>query len=102
MAKTAPLTPAQTKYLRGIAHGLNPVVTIGNNGLSESVMNELESSLEHHELLKIKIAAGDREDRKIVIEDVIKHTGAQMVQSIGKVFVIYRAKEKPELELPRG
>lgn len=94
-------TQTQIKYLRGIAHGLNPVVTIGNNGITESLMAELDSSLEHHELLKVKIAAGDRADRKEMIEYLLKHSGASLVQAIGKTVVLYREAEKPELELPK-
>jgi len=94
------LTPTQIKYLRGLAHGLNPIVTIGNNGVTESVLAELDRSLAHHELLKVKIAAGEREDRKAVIDYLIQNSGASLVQAIGKTVVLYRAAQPPELELP--
>ncbi|GAB6033821.1 ribosome assembly RNA-binding protein YhbY [Galenea microaerophila] len=95
------LSPTQIKYLRGLAHGLNPIVTIGNNGVTESVLAELDRSLAHHELLKVKIAAGEREDRKVVIDYLIQNSGASLVQAIGKTVVLYRAAQPPELELPK-
>jgi len=94
----------QKKHLRGIAHHLNPVIIIGQNGLSDGLMNELESTLDHHELIKIKIAAGDREERKEIIETVCNTTGAELVQAIGKVFVIYRPnpeKKDSDIRLPK-
>jgi RNA-binding protein len=102
--KTAqPLSQNQKKFLRGLAHGLNPVIIIGSNGVTESLMKELNQSLTHHELLKIKMAAGEREDRKAIIEYVIEQTGAQLVQSVGKMFVIFRAKPKDsQIPLPKA
>ncbi|MPQ77020.1 ribosome assembly RNA-binding protein YhbY [Hydrogenovibrio sp. JE_KL2] len=101
MSKNQKLSIQQIKFLRGIAHGLNPVVTIGINGVTDSLMEEVESSLAHHELLKIKLAAAERDDRKTIIDHVVQQTGSQLVQSIGKVFVIFRAKEKSEIILPK-
>ncbi|MBD3820682.1 MAG: ribosome assembly RNA-binding protein YhbY [Thiotrichales bacterium] len=101
MSKNQKLSIQQIKFLRGIAHGLNPVVTIGINGVTDSLMEEVESSLAHHELLKIKLAAAERDDRKAIIDHVVQQTDSQLVQSIGKVFVIFRPKEKSEIVLPK-
>ncbi|HBQ44735.1 MAG TPA: ribosome assembly RNA-binding protein YhbY [Thiomicrospira sp.] len=101
MANTKNLTNSQIKYLREIAHGLNPVIIIGGNGVTESLMEELESSLEHHELLKIKMASAERDDRKEMINYVLEKTNAELVQSIGKTFVIFRANDETELPLPK-
>ena len=101
MANTKNLTNSQIKYLRGIAHGINPVIIIGGNGVTESLMEELESSLEHHELLKIKMASAERDDRKEMINYVLEKTNAELVQSIGKTFVIFRANDETELPLPK-
>ena len=93
----------QKKYLRGLAHHLNPVIIIGQNGLSDGLMNELESTLDHHELIKIRIAAGDREERKEIMETVCRTTGAELVQAIGRVFVIYRPnpdRKDSDIHLP--
>lgn len=95
------LTPGQVKFLRGIAHGLNPVIIIGSKGVTESLMKELETSLEHHELLKIKIAVGEKDDRKAIIDHILVKTKANLIQSIGKTCVIFKAKKDSEIQLPR-
>ncbi|WP_044407634.1 ribosome assembly RNA-binding protein YhbY [Thiomicrospira microaerophila] len=103
MKTSTTLSTNQKKYLRGLAHGLNPMIIIGSQGVTDSLMAELEKTLNHHEILKIKIAAGEREDRKGVIEHITKISRAQLVQSVGKMFVIYRARAKdPQLELPKN
>lgn len=101
MSQPEKLTTNQKKYLRGIAHGLNPMIIIGANGVTESLMAELESTLEHHEILKIKMASADREDRKKIVDYILEQTGALLVQTIGKICVIYRQSEDTELPLPR-
>lgn len=102
MKTDSTLTANQKKFLRGIAHGLNPVIIIGSQGVTDNLMAELDKSLTHHELLKVKMAAGEREDRKAIIDYVISHTKAKLVQNVGKMFVIYRARAKnPELVLPK-
>ncbi|WP_029407882.1 ribosome assembly RNA-binding protein YhbY [Thiomicrorhabdus sp. Milos-T2] len=101
MSQPEKLTTNQKKYLRGIAHGLNPMIIIGANGVTESLMAELESTLEHHEILKIKMASADREDRKKIVDYILEQTGALLVQTIGKICVIYRQSEETELPLPR-
>ncbi|MDG6778340.1 ribosome assembly RNA-binding protein YhbY [Thiomicrorhabdus sp. zzn3] len=101
MSQPEKLSMNQKKYLRGIAHGLNPMVMIGANGVTESLMAELESTLSHHEILKIKIAVDDREDRKKVVDHILQETGALLVQSVGKTCVIYRQNEETQLPLPK-
>ena len=102
MKTDSTLTANQKKFLRGIAHGLNPVIIIGSQGVTDSLMAELDKSLQHHELLKVKMAVGEREDRKAIIDYVVSNTKAKLVQSVGKMFVIYRARTKnPELILPK-
>ena len=100
MSQTTQLTQKQKKFLTGIAHGLNPMIIIGANGVTESLMAELERTLEHHELLKIKMASADREDRKTIVDYILDQTGAVLVQSIGKTCVIYRQSEDSEFSLP--
>lgn len=96
------LTNNQKKFLRSRGHSLKPVVMIGQHGLSESVLTELELSLTKHELLKIKVRADDREDRQRMIDEIISVTKAHLIQVIGAVMVIYRAfDEEPEIILPR-
>ncbi|MGM0541006.1 MAG: ribosome assembly RNA-binding protein YhbY [Pseudomonadota bacterium] len=102
MSQPEKLTNNQKKYLRGIAHGLNPMIMIGAHGVTESLMAELESTLAHHEILKIKIASADRNERKEIIGHIVKESGALLVQTIGKVCVIYRQNDETELPLPRN
>ena len=102
MSKTQKLTKKQQKFLKGVAHGINPMIIIGANGVTDSLMKELDGTLEHHELLKIKMASADRDDRKTIVEFILKETGAQLVQSIGKTCVIYRKSQDSEFELPKG
>ncbi len=84
------LTEKNKRELRGRGHALKPVVSIGNSGLSKAVLREIELSLEHHELMKIKIGGADREQRKIIIEKICDTFKAELVQAIGHIALIYR------------
>ncbi len=101
MSQPEKLSNNQKKYLRGIAHGLNPMIIIGTNGVTESLMEELESTLTHHEILKIKISLGDRNERQEITQHILEQTGALLVQSVGKTCIIYRQNKETELPLPK-
>ena len=73
------LSKNQLKFLRGEAHNLKPVVMIGANGLTENVLAEINHALEHHELIKIKVRAEDREDKLAIIEHICQHCKAEKV-----------------------
>ena len=94
------LTPAQRQYLKGLAHNRQPVVMIGNQGLTEAVLKEVERGLAAHELIKIKAATDEPDTRRAWLEEICSTTGAAPVQQIGKVLVIYRAAAKPVIILP--
>ncbi len=94
------LNRKQTTYLRGQAHPLSAMLTVGGSGLSESVMAELESTLNHHELLKIRISTDNRDMRKKLAEEICSKTGAELVQQIGKVIIIYRPSDEHKIKLP--
>jgi RNA-binding protein len=94
------LTPAQRQYLKGLAHSRQPVVMIGNQGLTAAVLKEVERGLDAHELIKIKAATDEPETRRAWLEEICATTGAAPVQQIGKVLVIYRAAGKPVIVLP--
>lgn len=94
------LTQSQIKYLKGLAHHLKPVVTIGNAGLSDAVLREITVALVAHELVKIKLPAAERAARLALITQVCANTGAEAVQQIGRMAVIYRRAEKPKIQLP--
>lgn len=84
------------KHYRTIGHGLNPVVTIAGKGLTEGVAAELDRALNDHELIKVKLAINDREERKETILALCQISGAELVQEIGKVALIFRAAAKPD------
>ena len=96
------LTNNQKKYLRSMTHDLKPFVMIGQHGLSDSVVNELESTLLKHELLKIKLRVSDRKEKQQIVDKIILLSKAVLVQVIGGVLVIYRPfEDNPNIILPR-
>ena len=96
-----PLTKTQIRHLRGLGHTLKPVVIVGGGGLSDGVLTELNQSLEHHELMKVKVNAEDREGRDLLIEQMCQSAHCELVQRIGHIALVYRPAEKPELKLPK-
>ena len=96
------ITKAQQKFLRSKAHHLKPVLWIGQNGLTENVTAEIETALDHHELIKIKLRLGDRELRNKTVADICQITQSTQVQSIGNIVSIYRRNDKqPVIVLPK-
>jgi RNA-binding protein len=90
------LSNAQIRTLRSEAHRLmlKPVVMIGQNGLSENVVNELQQSLEHHELIKVRVPAADKSEKSALIEAICQQLQADLIQSIGHIIVIYKSNPK--------
>ena len=84
------LTPAERKALKAKAHKLEPVVQIGAKGLTDEVVAEIERALKAHELIKVRAAGLERDDRAAMVNAICERTGAEQVQQVGKVFVIYR------------
>lgn len=96
-----PLSEKQKKHLRGLAHVLRPVVRLGNAGVTEAFVAELETTLAHHELIKLKVTAPDRRQRDAAIDALIEQTGAELVTRIGNIAVLYRpGPDGARLELP--
>ena len=95
------LSNKQKQHLKGLAHPLKPVVLLGNNGLTEGVLAEIEQALEYHELIKVKIAAEDRDTKALIVEAIIRETGACNVQVIGHTLVLYRPAQERKIVLPR-
>lgn len=95
------LTESQKKYLRQRGHDLKPLIMVGDAGLSESLLAEYESTLSHHELIKVKVRAADRESRDEMIGKLCKNHSASLIQRIGNVALVYREnpKKKPEKKL---
>ena len=114
LAYTAPvpLTAKRRSELRAEAHKLKPVVIIGDKGLTDEVLAEVDRSLRAHELIKVRAVTGDRDAREIWFEKICESLGAEEVQEIGKILVVYRkneeagnerqeAEEKPKARKPR-
>lgn len=98
---TMKLSEKQRKYLRGLAHGRDPVVMVGQSGLSAAVSNELDIALGAHELVKVRARVGDREQRDSILDQLATQTTGTLVQRIGNVGVFYRPhKERPKIILP--
>jgi RNA-binding protein len=95
------LSESQKKFLRGLGHQLKPVVTVGDAGLSNSVMQEFDSTISHHELIKVRVRAGSRESRDTLIDELCSKGAGNLVQRIGNVALIYRSDpDKPRIKLP--
>jgi RNA-binding protein len=89
-----PLDQENKKRLRGIGHALHPLVTVAGKGLSEPVCQEAERALHDHELIKIRFALPDRDQRRALAAQLIESLGAELVQETGKVILIYRRNPK--------
>lgn len=96
------LSEKQKRHLKKLAHPLKPVVMVGQNGVTEGVLAETVIALRDHELIKLRVSAGDREERDEMIRLIADHSEAELVQRIGNVAVLYKAnpKKKHPLELP--
>jgi RNA-binding protein len=93
------LTNDQKKRLRNVAHKLNPIVTVGGNGLSENVQLEVDRALEDHELIKVKFAVGDRDLKRQLIKELVEIVEAQLIQEIGNIAVLFRPSDEPNPKL---
>jgi putative YhbY family RNA-binding protein len=82
--------------LKARAHALDPVVLIGAGGLSPVVLAEIERSLKSHELIKVRVPGADRSGREAILEEICRRTGAQPVQHVGKIILLFR--ENPQSE----
>jgi RNA-binding protein len=97
------LTNAQTRFLRGQAHGLKAMLQVGGKGISDALVAEVDGALEHHELIKVKVAATDREVRDAMVDELAQRAGAALVQRIGHTAVLYRpSKDHRRIVLPRA
>jgi RNA-binding protein len=95
------LKNAQKRYLRGLTHGLNPVVMVADRGLAPSVLKEIDIALTHHELIKVRISVADRESRDALVTELLATSGAELIHKIGHVVSIYRPNPiERRIELP--
>ncbi len=108
MEKSQPqaLSNAQKKFLRKLGHSLNPVVYIGKEGLSDTVISAVEEALDFHELIKIKLINTDKISKHEAADRVPGLTRSQLVQLIGKTLLVYRPnknkKKDEQIRLPKN
>lgn len=96
------LTAAQTRFLRGQAHGIKAMLQVGSKGVTDALIAEIEAALEQHELIKVKVGAADREARDAMIDDLAARTQSALVQRIGHVAILYRqSTDRRQIVLPR-
>ena len=96
------ITSKQRSYLKGLAHELDPVVYIGKSDVTENVINEIDTLLEHRELIKVKMQESCSLDPKATANEIADRLGAEFVQAIGRRFVLYReSKDNKTIVLPR-
>src|SRR6267378_2542865 len=89
------LSPSRRRELKARAHPLDPVVLIGGAGLTSAVLAEIERGLKSHELIKVRVPGADRAEREVIFAEICSRTGAQPVQHIGKVLVVFRENPVP-------
>lgn len=87
-----PLTPRERAHLKARAHALEPVVQVGNAGLTDKVAAEVDRALTAHELIKVRIGGADREAREELGDAICARAGAAEVQRVGKVLVLWRPR----------
>lgn len=94
------LSSIERRSLRARAHGLNPVVSIAQNGLSDAVLKEIDASLRAHELIKVRVYSDNREEREAFLATICQDLGAAPVQHIGKLLIIWRPAPDEECAAP--
>ncbi len=95
------LTSKQKRHLRALAHTLKPVVMVGNAGITDGVISEIDGRLLHHELIKIRLAGMARDDRAAAIDEICRKTHSELVNNIGHIGVFYRASKQKLIVLPK-
>lgn len=84
----------ERQRLKGLAHGLSPIIILGQNGLTDAVHAEINKALDSHELIKIRVNAEDKTERELLSEEICEVQKAELIQKIGHIIVIFR--ENPE------
>ncbi len=97
------LTVKQKQYLKGLAHGLEPVVQVGSKGISDGLIGQIQDQLVAHELIKIRFNTESASEPGESAEELATRTKSQLVQKLGRMVVLYRRHdEKPKIELPKA
>lgn len=87
------LNNKQTRQLKTLAHQLKPIVMVGQHGISDNILNEIDIALDHHELIKVRISA-DKEERQQILTVILDHSSAVAVQMIGHIAILFRVNSK--------
>ena len=96
-----PLTGKQRRALRALGHHLEPVVLVGQNGITDGVVAAVDQALHDHELIKVKLPQLEKEERREMAQHLRRALSAQIVDEIGRVLVLYRRHpERPKIKLP--
>lgn len=95
------LTGKQKRYLRSLAHHLDPIFQIGKGGINDQLVQGVQEALEARELIKVSILQNNMEDRDLTAQELAEQTGAELVQVIGRTIVLYRESvDNKKIELP--
>jgi putative YhbY family RNA-binding protein len=90
------LSAAERKALKARAHNLHPILQLGEKGLTDAVIAEIDRALTAHELIKVRAAPLNRDERDVALASICERTNAQAVQHIGKMLIVYRQRPRPE------
>ena len=85
-----PLTQKQKKTLKQIAHSRKPSVLLGSAGLTDNILASLDEALQRHELVKVKVTAGDRVERDKIIQTLLENSKSELVQRVGNIATLFR------------
>jgi RNA-binding protein len=96
------LNGKQKRFLRGLGHGLKPVVTVGKGGVTEALARETAEAIASHELIKVKILESCTMDRFEVAEELAMACAAEVAQVLGRTLLLYRKADEPKIELPKA
>lgn len=95
------LTGKQKRYLRSLAHNIDPIFQIGKGGINENMIKQIDDTLENRELIKVHVLQNNFDGKKELAETLSEATRSELVQVIGSMIVIYReSKDNKEIELP--
>ncbi len=97
--KYTELSTATIKQLKGIGHHLNPIVIVGSQGITPTLLEELGRALNDHELIKVKIPAGSKQEREATAQALADATEATVINSIGRVCLLFRKNPEPNVKL---
>jgi len=95
------VTDKQKRYLKGLAHNLKPVVMLGNKGLTDPVIAEIDNALEQHELIKVRVSGQEKAERIEILTTIADKTSSTLILVIGHIGGLYRPAKEPSIQLPK-